>query len=359
MIAVYGASGTVGRRIAAALVDRGAPVRLLGRDRPRLVATADELGLAPDDARAAPIHDGAALAEALTGCTAVIGAAGPYARVGLPLAAAALAAELHYLDVAVEPAFVRALYEEHESAARRTGRCMVSAVGGVGALGDWAADWAAAALTDDGDAALAIDVAYTFDGAALAPGMARSLVAALAAPAPRWQRGRWDDVAATARGQSFGFGALGTRRARPLATVEAITVPRRHRVERVDTFVAPTGAPWLDRALGAAAPVLRWLPGAAATVDALIDPARAPTDEQLAAARFAVTATAHGRRARATVTAVGRDLYATTAAIAARLAHGLATGILDGVGVVSPAELVSGERALGAVDELAVELTRS
>jgi short subunit dehydrogenase-like uncharacterized protein len=356
VIAVYGAAGAIGRRIAAALVERGAAVRLVGRDRLRLVAAADELGLVPGDVVAAPIHDRAALIAALAGCTAVIGAAGPFARVGPALAAAAVAAEVHYLDVAIEPGFVRALYEEHESAARRSGRCLVSAVGGFGALGDWAADWAVAALAAVDEPVAAIEIAYGFDGAAIAPGMARSLVAALAGPAPRWQRGRWDEVAPTARGKTIDFGDLGLRRARPFATVEAITVPRRHRVERVDTYVAPTGAPWLDRALGAAAPLLRWVPGAAATIDALVDPGRAPPDDAHGLTRFAVVATAHGPRRTATVTASGRDLYAITAAIAARLAHGLASGALDAIGVVTPAELVGGERALGAIADLTIDV---
>ena len=39
----------------------------------------------------------------------MISAAGPYAAIGAAVAAAALAADAHYLDLAVEPGFVRAL----------------------------------------------------------------------------------------------------------------------------------------------------------------------------------------------------------------------------------------------------------
>lgn len=355
MIVVYGGSGTIGQRIAADLIEHGAAVRLAGRDRPRLLAAADALGLTPDDLVVAPIHDRAALVRAFADATCVIAAAGPYAKVGAAVAAAALAADAHYLDLAVEPAFVRAQYEEHESAARRRGRCVVSGVGALGALGDWAADWAAGLVAGDDGAPLdAIEVGYAFDGARFTTGMGRSLVAALAGPALAWRRGRWDEVPPTARGATLAFGPLGWRRARPLATVEAVTVPRRWRVERVDTFVAPTGAPWLDRAVGAAAPLLRWLPGAATVADALIDPGGAPDDAALADARFAVTATARAGGRVATVTASGHDVYATAAGLASRLARALATGAIDAAGAITPSQLVAGPRALGATAELEV-----
>lgn len=357
MIVVYGASGTIGLRVVADLLEHGAEVRLAGRDRAQLIAAADQVGLLPADVAVAPVHDPAALARAFADATCVIGAAGPYTAIGAAVAAAALAADAHYLDLAVEPGFVRALYEEHESAARRRARCMVSGVGALGALGDWAADWAASRLDDgDGDRGplTAIEIGYAFDGARFATGMGRSLVAALTGPGLAWRRGRWDPIAATARGQTLDFGELGWRRARPLGTVEAVTVPRKWMVDRVDTFVAPTGAPWLDRAIGAAAPLLRWLPSAAATALALVDPGRAPADAEHADVRFAVTATARRDAAAATVTVSGSDVYATTAALASRLARALATGALDAAGVITPSQLVAGERALGATAELSI-----
>lgn len=363
MIAVYGAAGAIGRRVAALLVDGGYALRLVGRDRARLVAAADELGLDPDVVRAAPIHDAAALAAAFAGAAVVIGGAGPFGRVGAPVAAAALAAGAHYLDVAAEPAFVRALYEEHESAARRAGRCLVSGVGVVGALGDWAAHWAAATVAGaaaegariaDDDPLDTVAIGYTFDGARFAAGMGRSLVAALAAPALGWRGGRWDEIRPGARTRSFDFGALGPRTASELPTVEAITVPRHTAARRVDTYVAPTGQPWVDRAIGAAAPLFRLVPGLAATVDALADPRRSPDEAAHAASRFAIVAEARRGDHAARVTIAGADVYATTAALCAQLARGLAGGALDGAGVLAPSQLIAGERALAIATDLTI-----
>jgi hypothetical protein len=185
--------------------------------------------------------------------------------------------------------------------------------------------------------------------------MTRSLVAALTGPSLAWRRGRWIEVPLAARGRDFAFGALGTRRARALATSEAITVPRKWQVDAVDTWVAPTGGPWIDRAIGVAAPLLRWLPGAGATASAMADTGRAR--DEPASSRFAVVATAIAGDRTATVTVDGSELYATTAALIARLAHALATGVLDGRGAMTPSELVSGERALSALPDLTITVT--
>lgn len=356
-IAIYGA-GTLGRRVAALLADGGHDVALVGRDRARLDAVAAELDVAA--VRVAPIHDRAALAAAFADAAVVIGCAGPYARVGAPIAAAALAAGAHYLDAAAEPAFVRALYEEHESAARRAGRCLVSGLGAIGGLGDWAAHWAASALTagdppgrgrlGEGDPLDAITIAYTFDGARPTAGLARSLLAALTEPTVTWRAGRWDEIQAGVRGRDVDFGALGRRRARELPTIESITVPRHVAAHRVETFVAPTGSPWVDRAIGAAAPLLRWLPGLAATVDALADQGPHRDDADDAEARFAIVAEARRGTAHTRVALTGRDLYATAAAVCAQLARALAAGALGGAGVLAPSQLIAGERALGVME---------
>ena len=367
MIAIYGGAGTLGRRIAARLADAGYPIVLVGRDRARLDAVAAALD--DGEVRVAPIHDAAALAAGFADATVVIGCAGPFHRVGAPIAAAALAAGGHYLDVATEPDFVRRLYEEHESAARRRGRVVVRGLGAIGALGDWAAHWAATALASgdpppllggriaDDEPLDTIAIGYTFDGARVAAGLGRSLVAALTGPTVAWRAGRWDEIRA-GRGRGFDFGALGVRRARELPTIESITVPRHNAARRIETFVAPTGSPWVDRAIGAAAPLLRWLPGLAATVDALADqgpPTAADDDEAAhAASRFAVVAEVQRGVDLARVTIAGADLYATAAAVCAQLARALANGALDGSGVLAPSQLVAGKRALGAMADLAI-----
>ncbi|WP_191305272.1 saccharopine dehydrogenase [Lentzea cavernae] len=82
-IAVYGASGTTGSFVVAELEKRGHTPLPFGRAH----ATAD---------------DPAALDRALTGASAVINTAGPFATTALPLLAAAERAGIPYVDVAAE-----------------------------------------------------------------------------------------------------------------------------------------------------------------------------------------------------------------------------------------------------------------
>jgi hypothetical protein len=82
-IAVYGASGTTGRFVLAELEKRGFEPLPFGRAQ----ATAD---------------DSAALDRALTGASAVINTAGPFAITALPLISAAERAGIPYVDVAAE-----------------------------------------------------------------------------------------------------------------------------------------------------------------------------------------------------------------------------------------------------------------
>ncbi|MCA9677771.1 MAG: saccharopine dehydrogenase NADP-binding domain-containing protein, partial [Myxococcales bacterium] len=149
-IVVYGGSGTTGRLIARELRRRGADVVLAGRDAARLEAAADAL----DDARiaVAPVDDPIALATVCEGASVIVGSAGPFGPVGEPLLEAAIASGAHYLDIAGEQAFLRAMYERHEAEARHAGVCAISGLGFEVTLGDLAAGWAAAALAGaDGD----------------------------------------------------------------------------------------------------------------------------------------------------------------------------------------------------------------
>ncbi len=373
-IAVYGASGTTGGLIAAELARRGHRLRLVGRDRVRLQGAAAEL--AATDRRAvvadiavAPTHDPDALRGAFAGCAVVIACAGPFARVGGPVIEAALAAGAHYLDICGEQAFLRACFEEHESVARHLGRVVVGGLGWQGALGDWAARWAAATLcgVDDEDAAVArapvarlgedraldeVLVAYAVDGYVPTPGSQRSLVASLTGPGVVWTAGRWDETRPGARRRDVNFGPpLGSRTALSFPSGEVITVPRHVAARRVETMVAITGQRWLAAGLGLAAPLLALargpLPG---LLDGLADPHQVPDPVRRSAARFAVVAQARRGFDRAQVTIAGHDVYAVTAHLAASAAGRLAARGDGPVGVLAPSEVFPAAASLDALD---------
>lgn len=133
-VAVVGAAGHTGRFVVRELLNRGARVVLVGRDRAKL----DGLGeLAPDaPVRVASTGDAASLDRALEGASAVVNCAGPFLATALPVAQAALRARLPYLDVAAEQAVTAALFDTYDARAKEAGIVLAPSVAFYGAVGD-------------------------------------------------------------------------------------------------------------------------------------------------------------------------------------------------------------------------------
>ena len=125
VLLIYGASGYTGALIARYAAEYGLTPILAGRDRAKVQAVAEPLGLA---ARSGSLEDPAVLRAMLAGITCVLNCAGPFARTALPLFEACLAAGAHYLDIAGEIDVFEALAARRE-AAQRAG---IMALPGVG-----------------------------------------------------------------------------------------------------------------------------------------------------------------------------------------------------------------------------------
>jgi short subunit dehydrogenase-like uncharacterized protein len=133
-VVVYGATGFVGKLLAAYLAEHAPPearIALAGRSRERLQEVRDSL---PEGARGwavltADSADRAAL-DALAGQTRVLATTvGPYARYGLPVVEACAAAGTHYADLTGEVLFVRDAIDRVDAVARETGARIVHACG--------------------------------------------------------------------------------------------------------------------------------------------------------------------------------------------------------------------------------------
>ena len=133
-LVLYGATGFVGRLLAAHLAETAPPgtrIALAGRSRERLEAVRREL---PGPAREWPVlaadsGDPASLA-ALAGATRVlVSTVGPYLRHGLPVVEACARAGTHYADLTGEVLFVRQAIDRVDAVARETGARIVHACG--------------------------------------------------------------------------------------------------------------------------------------------------------------------------------------------------------------------------------------
>jgi short subunit dehydrogenase-like uncharacterized protein len=130
-VVVHGATGFVGRLVAAELAAAGTGdvrIGLSGRSEERLRAVRDELGvdwpLLVTDAL-----DPASVAT-LAGSTRVVATTvGPYHRYGLPLVEACAAAGTSYCDLTGETLFVRRSHEVAHAQARETGARIVHSAG--------------------------------------------------------------------------------------------------------------------------------------------------------------------------------------------------------------------------------------
>jgi short subunit dehydrogenase-like uncharacterized protein len=103
---IYGATGYTGRLLAREAVRRGVRPILAGRDAAKLAATGTLLGC---ETRVVGLTDAAGLRDALVDVRVVLHAAGPFSRTAAPMAAACLAAGVHYLDLTGEVAVFDAL----------------------------------------------------------------------------------------------------------------------------------------------------------------------------------------------------------------------------------------------------------
>ena len=133
-LAVFGATGFVGRLLAEYLAEHAPPgtrIALAGRSRSRLEAV--RAGL-PAAARDWPVveadsGDPASLTALAAATRVLVTTVGPYARYGLPVAEACARAGTHYADLTGEVLFVRDAIARVDGKAKETGARIVHACG--------------------------------------------------------------------------------------------------------------------------------------------------------------------------------------------------------------------------------------
>ena len=96
---IYGSNGYTGDLITRLAVKQGLRPTLAGRNREKISAQANELGL---EYRIFSLDDSAAIDAALGDVAAVLHCAGPFALTSKPMAQACLRAKAHYLDITGE-----------------------------------------------------------------------------------------------------------------------------------------------------------------------------------------------------------------------------------------------------------------
>ncbi|MCP4447550.1 MAG: hypothetical protein GY811_19750 [Myxococcales bacterium] len=351
MIIIYGASGHTGSLIAEALHGQELEFAMTGRDLVKLQTAA---GGICDDVRCAQAHDHDGLVDIFEDADVVVNCAGPFGLMGEGVVRAALAADCHYIDTAGEQDFVRSVYEQFESAARQAGRVIINACAFEVALGDWAANVAAAALNSP--IADSISISYAVDNMQPTKGTRLSILDAMGKPGYRWDEDRWVPASPGAERIEVNYPeSFGQRIALSFPSPEVITVPRHSPARRVQTFmslgqdnpltraaslVAPVIAPVLTPLLGS---LLRTSLGAIAESTIRAAEGARPSEDNVA--RFAIVAEATCGTQTKRCAIAGENIYRVSAGIACLAAERLQNeGELGGV--LTPSELFPPRLAL-------------
>jgi hypothetical protein len=361
-IVVFGAAGLIGRRICTALARANVPFEIAGRSEVALKKIADEVPVA--HLHLADASDALSLGRAFAGARVIINAAAPLGETAPAVLEAAMMAGAHYVDVGGEQGVLHALYEQHESTARRAGLVALPGAGVDAVLGDLAAAWATEHLLGEAiverDAVRSIPAerlasdkpidevitSYVFDDLVLSAGSQRALFAGSTHRPLVWRRDRWEAGRAGDRrrvnaGPAFG----GERDSIGYAGNDVLAVPRHIAADLVASYVSTTRSAGAARALGLLARALPLVPKAVSDVLApYADP-----NADYSRTKFAVVSQVRRGFSAAQVVVRGQDLYATTAAIVTWCARALATRTSGPSGMRAPGELFHAAPALRAI----------
>jgi predicted dinucleotide-binding enzyme len=344
-IAVLGASGPIGRRVARRLVDAGHDVVLVGRHADRLAALAADLGGAaqhPLDADASAPSLRAALAEVELGVSALPVTDGVAGRA----LEAAVAEAVHLVDTVDVQAHLAHAYDELHGAAHGSGTVVVPGVGWRTATGDLLAALAAERVL----APRAVHVAATVPDRggvlrAASPGTRRGLAATLGRPIMVFEEGqRAEELLGETRRLAWFPRPYGPRHAAGAPGLEPLSVPLHlPQVRTVRSYVAVPST--TAELLQAAGNLARWEPARRRLVARLERGARRPRPDAI---RWAVVAEVEGEDGVARGWANGHDADLATALLVEAVVASILAGQAE-PGVIPPARAGRPRELLDAV----------
>jgi short subunit dehydrogenase-like uncharacterized protein len=286
-IVLFGATGYTGALTARALADRGIRPILAGRDEERLQALAGVLGHL--ETRVADAAEPATLRGLVERGDVLVSTVGPFARLGEPVARAAIDAGAHYLDSTGESAFIRTVFERHGPAAAANRCGLLTAFGFDWVPGNLAG---ALALRVAGERATRVEAGYfvTGGGGVTSGGTRASALGMFVAPGFALRGGRIVTEPTARRVRAFDVG----RRRLTAVSVggsEHFALPRiAPGLQDVGVYLGLPGAPARGaQALSLGTAVLGRLPGARGALGTLVRPlARGSTGGPDAEARARV-----------------------------------------------------------------------
>lgn len=235
-VLVLGAYGLAGRAIVARLVEHtGYSVTAAGRNREKLDSALQSLDSARVRGRVLDATDAAALREACSGAAFVINAVGPYSRDGAAIAKTVIECGRPYLDCANEQLHYRAL-STLDSEARERGVPLITAAGAIPGL----STLLIAQVLNQCPDVIAVDCCWAQFRHAYADTGLASMMGGILEAVDRPVALRRGAPAQVVIGQSSMTSDLpepfGRKRLLEVPTIDALTIPRRFRLQEFHTW---------------------------------------------------------------------------------------------------------------------------
>jgi hypothetical protein len=311
-VLVYGAYGHTGRFVVAELLRQGLTPILSGRDAAGLAAMAGQFpGL---EARPAAVDDSNSLENAVRGARVVVNCAGPFLDTAVPVAAAAVRAGAHYLDVTAEQAAVQEVYRAHQELEWPADVAVIPAMAFYGGLADLLATTAVAGW----ETVEEITVAYGVDRWWPTEGT-RNTGRRNTATRLVLDGGHLVPAPSPAPLRDWEFpGPLGRQTVAGCPFAEIITMARHLAASRIGTYLTTVA---LDDIRNPATPA-----------------PRAIDEAGRSAQQFVVDVIVRRGGQERRISAAGRDIYAVTAPLIAEAAGRLIGGRASAHGAAAPGE---------------------
>jgi hypothetical protein len=322
-VLVYGAYGHTGRFVVDELLSRGLTPVLSGRNPARLCTMASRFPGLP--VRPAAVDDSHALQSAVSGTRVVVNCAGPFLDTAVPVAAAAVHAGAHYLDVTAEQAAVQQVYRAHQELGWPVDMAVIPAMAFYGGLPDLLATAAGVGWENIDEITVAYGIDRWWPTAGTRNTGRRNTAGRLVVdggrlvPAPRLAPRRdWEFPEPLGRQTVAG---------NPFS--EMITMARHLTTSRISAYLTTAA---LDDVLNPATPA-----------------PRAVGQDGRSAQKFAVDVILRRGGQERRISATGRDIYAVTAPLVAEAAGRLIDGHAKVRGAAAPGEAFDAASFLDAL----------
>jgi short subunit dehydrogenase-like uncharacterized protein len=333
-IALLGASGHLGRLVAAELAARGHRFVAIGRDVEGVRTAVDRAAGHVDRYATADVTDRRSLAAVLADCDVALDASRPVDGPGRGVVETCITAGVHLVDLGFEQRHVRWVYDQASEAAWEAGVTLVPAGGFQAVVGDLLASVAAGAVGRPEQVHVAYDLGHGWIRSS--PGTTRAVRSLLDQPGLVYEHGAIvTELPAETRRLAWFPRPVGPSHAAAVPGAEALTVPRHlPGIDTVRTYLAMST--WRAEALQALAGAVRWGPVGRRLTTALDRRAETPLDRVAARAqRWACVAEVVGPREVSRAWANGHDVAGVAATAAVLVLEAVLRGHVD-VGAVPP-----------------------